>query len=386
MRSSAPTRDCAPGSKLRVGFDARWYNRSGVGTYVAGLLGVLSRQSQLELVIYEDAANPVPDLAAGCVRKEVCSGKYSLAGQIELARLCRQERLHLFHSPFYIAPFLAGCPVVITVHDLIPFLFPITSWPKQIVVKLGYRRAVRKAAHVVAVSGRTANDLQKLLHVPRERISIIHNAARRDLFQPEKQPGELTYLCHKYHIRPPYVMAASARNWQTKNLHAALAALDLVRRLSRTDFQVVVFGPEDGLRAIENVQNNVRALGPIPGSDLAILFRNAEVFIAPSLYEGFGLPVLEAMSCGCAVIASNAGALPEIVGRGGQAFAPLDITVMAHAVVDLLCRPDVLQRWRNSALRRAEDFSWERAAKETLRVYHHVAFGSQPEKMLVAAD
>jgi alpha-1,3-rhamnosyl/mannosyltransferase len=371
--------------KLRVGFDARWYNDSGVGTYVAGLLAALSRRSDFELVVYEDPMNPVADLAANCIRKQVRSGRYSVAGQIQFARLCQQDRLHVFHSPFYIAPFLAACPVVITVHDLIPFLFSIHSQPKQTLIRLGYKAAVRRSAHVIAVSRQTAGDLQEMLRVERERITVVHNGVRRDLFRPEKQLHELQYLREKYRVQPPYAMVASARNWRTKNLPTALSVLDLAYQLSGISFQTVVFGPEDGLKAIGNERKNVRATGHIPAPDLAMLFRNAQVFLAPSLYEGFGLPVLEAMSCGCAVVASSGGALPEIVGSGGQVFAPLDVTGMAHAVTELLSRTDVLQHWRSAALQRAADFCWERAADETLRVYHRVAFGEQPERVAAAA-
>lgn len=386
MGGEGPIRDREERGKLRVGFDARWYNDSGVGSYVAGLLGSLSKSAECELVVYEDFANPVPDLAAACVRKPVRRGKYSALSQIHLARLCRQDQLHLFHSPFYMAALVTDCPVVITVHDVIPFLFPI-YWPaKQSLVKLGYKAAIKKAAHAIAVSEHTARDLRNILQVPRERITVVHNGARRDFFRPEKQLGELQYVREKYQVQPPYGIAASARNWQTKNLDSALTALDLARQISGIDFPIVVFGPEGGLKEIGDVPNNVRAIGHIPASDLAMLFRNAEVFVAPSLYEGFGLPVLEAMSCGCAVIVSNRGALPEIVGSGGQIFEPFDIAAMAHAVAELLSHRDVLQSWRDSALQRSADFSWERAAQETLRVYHHVAFGEQPGSIAAAAD
>jgi alpha-1,3-rhamnosyl/mannosyltransferase len=378
--------DCSSRERLRVGFDARWYNDSGVGTYIAGLLEALSRLSTVELVVYENPDNPVPDLQADCMRRPVRSGRYSPIAQFELARLCRQDRLHVFHSPFYMVPFLTDSPVVITVHDLIPFLFPIDRQAKQRLVKMGHKAAVKKAAHLIVVSWHTARDLQSILQIPSEQITVIHNAARRDLFRPEKQPGELQYLRDRYEIQACYVVVASARNWQTKNLSAAMAALDIARKSSGRNFQTVVFGPENGLKALKSAPENLRRLGHIPARDLAILFRNAKLFIAPSFYEGFGLPVLEAMSCGCAVIASSGGALPEVVADGGQVFAPMDITGMAHAIAELLSHPDMLHRWRDSALQRAADFSWERAARETLGVYHRVAFGQAPERTAAAAD
>jgi glycosyltransferase involved in cell wall biosynthesis len=386
MLRGAPVRDRRLSEKLRVGFDARWYNDSGVGTYVAGLLGALSRQSGVELLVYEDPQNPAPDLSANCVRKPLRSGKYSLRAQMELASFCGADRPQVFHSPFYIVPLTAGCPVVITVHDLIPFLFPIAPWAKQALVRFGYKAAVKKSAHIIAVSGHTARDLQEILHLRGDDITVVHNGADRDLFRPEQQPGELRYLREKYQVQCPYAVAASTRNWQTKNLQGALAVLELARQISGTAFQIAVFGPEEGLSKLRETPDDIKALGHIPAADLAVLFRHAQAFAAPSFYEGFGLLALEAMCCGCPVIASNCGALPEVIGNGGQVFAPRDIAGMAHAVAEILCRTDVLQTCRRAGLRRALDFSWERAERETLRDYHRVAFGEQPAVMLAAAE
>ncbi len=115
---------------------------------------------------------------------------------------------------------------------------------------------------------------------------------------------------------------------------------------------------------------NCVSAGYVPAAELGILFRNAHAFLMPSLYEGFGLPVLEAMSCGCAVITSTGGSLPEIAGNGAQLFAPMDINGMAQAIASLLLNPAELTRWRERARTRAADFSWSKAAEQTVSVYH----------------
>jgi glycosyltransferase involved in cell wall biosynthesis len=112
--------------------------------------------------------------------------------------------------------------------------------------------------------------------------------------------------------------------------------------------------------------------GCTDAEDLAALFRHAHAFIMPSLYEGFGLPLVEAMSCGCAVITSNRGSLPEVAGAGAQCFDPLDIPAMANALVELLRSPGELERRKSNALNRAADFSWNKTALDTMRVYHHL--------------
>lgn len=361
---------------MRVGFDARWYNDSGVGAYVAGLLRAMAlARRDLELLAYEDPRNQVPGLdGLPVVRAPVRASKYSIAEQWDLRRRARKDKLDVFHSPFYPVPIGLDCPAVVTIHDLIPFQFRIYPWPKQWLVKMGYRAAARRARHIIAVSQHTAWDIQKLLKVSPERITVIHNAVPPDCFRPDSRAGELEYLREKYGVHPPYVVAASARNWRTKNLESALLALEMARRQTGVEFQTVVYGPAEGIDALGAEQRwpalHLRRTGYVKAADLAGLFRHAHAFVMPSLYEGFGLPVLEAMACGCAVVTSNAGSLAEIAGDGARIFAPLDVAGMADAAAGLLRNPEELDRWRLSALKRAADFSWDQAALQTISVYH----------------
>jgi glycosyltransferase involved in cell wall biosynthesis len=362
------------GKRLRVGFDARWYNDSGVGSYVTGLLGALAREDEINLVVYEHSANPVPP-QDGCNlrRVEVKATKYSLAEQRELARLCAEHCLDVFHSPFYIVPWLAPCPVVVTLHDLIPFRFPIYSWPKRRMVQTGYRLAVRKAEHVIADSKRTADDIQQVLGVDVERISVVPIAAARN-YSSDHLPGDAALLAEQYGVRRPYVLVASARNWRVKNLEIALRVVEVARQQNRVDFQTVVFGPREGFRAAGGEDRwrhlNLKSTGYIAEEELAVLYRHASAFLMPSLYEGFGLPVLEAMACGCPVVCSNGGALAEVAGRGAQVFDPMDVRGMAAALSELVRSEENLRSWKAAALRRSADFCWQKAARETISVYH----------------
>ncbi len=364
---------------MRVGFDARWYNDSGVGVYVAELLRAMTaaEQPRFELLVYENPLNPVPELeGARFVRVAVKARKYSLAEQLEFRTRAKQDRLDVFHSPFYAAPLALSCPVVVTVHDLIPFLFPIYNWPKRALIKMGYRSAVRRACHIIAVSDTTAHDLQRILNVPPEKITTIHSAAAKDYSPSVSEADELESLCRKYNVRPPYVMVSSARNWRTKNLQGALQALQIAALQSGIKFQTVVYGPPEGIRALSALERcaglDLRGTGYLQRSELSAFFRHAHAFLMPSLYEGFGLPVLEAMSCGCPVVTSNAGSLPEVAGRGAQVFAPEDCAGMGAAVAELLRNPEARRDWQGKALTRARDFSWSQAAAETISVYHRI--------------
>src|SRR5262249_13563584 len=131
---------------MRVGFDARWYNDSGVGTYVAELLRAMAASPRMfELVVYESPNNCVPELSGrSLIRIPVQSSRYSIGEQWELRRRAREDNLSLFHSPFYCAPIALDCPLVVTIHDLIPFLFRTSGWPKRQIVKAGYQIATRR--------------------------------------------------------------------------------------------------------------------------------------------------------------------------------------------------------------------------------------------------
>src|SRR5215472_4678371 len=274
-------------ASMRVGFDARWHNDSGVGIHVAQLLRALAAiPGEIELVVYEDPKKPVGALdGLSVTRVAISAAKYSIAEQLALRGHIRQDRLDLFHSPFYIVPLAMACPVVVTFHDLIPFLFRIYSWPKREMVKMGYRAAARRAQHVNSVSGNTARDIRNILSVPEERITVVHNAAAA-CFQPTQGQGDLDILRSKFGVHPPYVVAASARNWRTKNLEGALRALEKARTQSGINFQTAVYGPQEGIDALNGRDRwqglNLRLLGYVDAADLAMLFRHAHAFIMPS--------------------------------------------------------------------------------------------------------
>lgn len=243
-------------------------------------------------------------------------------------------------------------------------------------VRAGYREAALRSAHIIADSEHTSSDIQKILGVPDERITAIHLAAAGEHFHACSEAGELQKLQNKFGLSLPYILAASASNWRTKNLESALRVAQTARDQADFEFCTVVYGPPEGITALGPNQSRkklsmIRA-GYVSKSDLGALFRHAHAFLMPSLYEGFGLPLVEAMSCGCPVIASNCGSLPEVAGDGAQCFDPCDIQAMANALAALLCSPEELKRRRAKALKRAADFSWDKAARATLSVYHHV--------------
>ena len=364
---------------MKVGFDGRWYGHSGVGNYVSDLLQTMGTLGEeVEIILYEDPKNPLEHVKGNRIRKvPVHAKRYSAQEQLELARRCRVDRLDILHSPFYVTPWFAPCPVVVTIHDLIPFRFKVYSFPKQKMVKLGYRIAVLKASRLIADSENTASDLRGILGVPREKIRVVHLATSREHFHPEQDAGEAEYLFARYGVRQPYVLTVSAKNWQMKNLSVVLEALSICRQQIGSNFQTVIVGPPDGFHEASRRNaaevEDVVLTGFVPTADLAKLYRGAHVFLMGSKYEGFGLPLLEAMSCGCAVVCSNGAPLAEVAGAGAVLVDPDDAATMGQAVARLLCDPSERLRQQVGAKRRAADFSWEEAARQTVSVYAEAA-------------
>jgi glycosyltransferase involved in cell wall biosynthesis len=374
---------------MRIGFDARWYNDSGVGNYVAGLLAALAGfEQQLEIIAYEDPKNRIPGIERLHVRTmPIRSPKYSLREQVELAYRCHGDKLDAFHSPFYVVPFATPCPLVATMHDLIPFRFNIYSRPKQWMVRMGYRACGIRAAHIIAVSQVSAKDIENLLGVTSRRISVVHNAVSGEVFHPRARSENINYLRDKYGIKGSYVLLLSPRNRRTKNVETAFAVLTAVRKLTGSRFETVVYGSGKQIESFEgnnHTGRNVINVGFVPADDLAILLRHARVFLLTSLYEGFGLPLLEAMSCGCPVVTSNGGSLAEVAGTGAQVFDPMDVRGMSEAVTSLLCSSAERELWRSRALARAAEFSWRKAAEQTIAVYRHVTGASRKSKAELA--
>jgi glycosyltransferase involved in cell wall biosynthesis len=365
------------GDMIRIGFDARWYTTSGVGMYVANLLECMGEleDDDFEIVAYEFADNPVPVVSKRIRKQIVKGGKYSLAGQLELARRCRIDRLDLFHAPFYIVPIAAPCPVVCTIHDLIAFLFPIYNPVHQSIVKLGYRVAVRKASRIITVSETTKRDLELILSVPLRKITRIYNAYSQSTYHEIAEPGERVYLRQRYGIEGEYVLTLSAGNWRTKNLTTALQAMIVAAQRSDVRFRPVIVGPEEGFRAsgMSGSLQNALVTGYVPKEDLPRFYRNAAAFLSVSLYEGFGIPLAEAMGCGCPCIISNGGSLPEIAGNAAPVFDCRDAEGMADAIVRVLQDAAYREELSRRGLRRSAEFSYEVLARETLRLYREIA-------------
>jgi len=304
-------------------------------------------------------------------------GNAFLRVPLAMPLLADRWRADLLHVN-YVAPPLCPCPTVVTVHDISyeffpDFLSPRDRWMLSTLVPLSARRAAR----VIAVSEQTRQDLMRVYGIPGERIAVTHEAAAPG-FAPVEDPALIEATCARYGIRRPYVLALG--NLQPrKNIGRLVEAFALARREGNLPHQLAVAGKaqwrESELYAtVERLglRDVVRFPGYVADEDLPALYSGAACFAYPSLYEGFGLPPLEAMACGTPVLASHAGALREVVGDAAWVVDPTDVQDIARGLLALLTDPQTAEAYRRRGLAHAAAFSWRRLAEETLEVYRQV--------------
>jgi glycosyltransferase involved in cell wall biosynthesis len=263
---------------------------------------------------------------------------------------------------------------VTTVHDLIPLRFPaLVPWRHRLAVRLLLGSALRHAAQVIAVSEATRAEILERYPIPPERVVVVPEAADTQFAPPAA--ADRARVRGDYGLDGPYVLFVGLLE-PKKNLGTLLRAVARLARTGRLGSATLAiagaagWGTEDPAAAAARLGlgDRVRCLGPVPDADLPALYGEALVFVFPSLWEGFGLPVLEAMAAGAPVLASRRGALPEITAGAAWLVEP-DEGALAEALERLLGDAALRARLREAGLARARAYSWERAARETMAVY-----------------
>jgi len=369
-----------------------------VGLIVYGLerpLGGISRYT-LELIRAIAALHPRPHLVlltAGRAGGLAATNSYRhvpllgcrllpgliMLGNVMIPLAVRREGLDVVHDPTGVTPFLFGAGrarTVVTVHDVFPWSCPGTS---TLLDTLIYRcwlpRLLPRVDAVITVSQASKADIVHYLKVPTDRVHVIYegvDAAYRPLSN-----AEVAMIRARYGLPEGYILFVGSVE-ERKNLRRLLQAYAWLREtgIQRT---LIVVGPRkwkySGILATLkelNLEEHVIFTGYVPDADLPALYSGADLFVFPSLYEGFGLPPLEAMACGVPVVTSNTSSLPEVVGDAGLMVDPYDVEALAEAMhrvlTDALLREELIHK----GLERARQFTWGRAAQETIAVYQRV--------------
>jgi glycosyltransferase involved in cell wall biosynthesis len=366
----------------RVGLNLLYLVPGGTGgteTYARELIPALAAaRSELELVAFlnrgaVDRLGPAPfgrDVHVVPVRGPGMAGRVA-AEQLLLPRLLRRERVQLVHSLGSTAPARPGVPSVLTLHDVIYARYPEAH---TLLRRLGMRvlvpLAVRRADRIITVSEAAARDIRDVLNVSPDRITVVHEGGRA----PGRATPEPDLRSRLGLADRPIVLSVSARR-PHKNLSRLLRAF---AGLPEGPLLVLPGYPSPFDRELSEeaaglgLGGRVRFLDWVSDEDLEGLYKAARCFVFPSLAEGFGLPVLEAMQRGVPVACSRASSLPEVAGEAARYFDPLDVDEIRQALAELLEDESLRDRLAQAGLERARLFSWERAALETAEVYEAV--------------
>ena len=300
--------------------------------------------------------------------------------QTAFPRLARCYNLDLLHSLHYTMPLLYPGRTVVTFHDLTFFLFPhLHTLPKRYFFRFFTHASQRRASALIADSESTRQDAIRLAGVMPAKIHTTLLGVTPE-FRPLSDPARLQAVRQKYHLPDRFLLFVGLLE-PRKNLPALLQAFaSLVTRLPEVKLVIVgrlgwMYDPTLRLVQSLGLTEQVHFTGYVDQPDLPAVYNLAEAFIYPSIYEGFGLPVLEAMACGTPVITTDVSSMPEIAGEAGVLVPPDDIPALAEAIERLCTSPDERQRLTALGLARAAAFTWERTATQTLDVYRRVASG-----------
>ncbi len=386
MNRAAPTtqsiepRTPNPEPRLRIGLDGTTLQeeRSGIGFYTERLFaGLFEVDRANEYTLFSNAEVRSDRIPARLVHR---GHRFPVRGvwmQVVLPFLLRRARVDVCHYTNYVAPLLSGRPSVVTFHDMTVLLLPGCSpWKKRLLLRPLIPLIARRADAIIAVSESARRDILRLLRVPQEKIHVIHEGVE-PIFRPVEDARERARVRGRYGLRGPYLIAVGTVE-PRKNLVRLSRAFREVRDETGRDLRLLLVGGkgwrgEEILREVRKVAGEaVVWAGYAPSEDLPALYSGAEALVYPSLYEGFGLPVIEAMACGTPVITSNNSSLREVAGDAALLVDPEDTGDIAAAVRRVIEDAGLREGLRRKGLARAAQFSWEEAAKQTLKVYEQV--------------
>ncbi|MFW6116213.1 MAG: glycosyltransferase family 4 protein [bacterium] len=371
--------------KNKIFVDALGTHRVGGGrTAIHTLLDYVFDLDQVTpFVVLVSAHESAWDRYGNVEQRVIPGGRFAVRVllQLRLPLWVRREQAALVHFTKNLGVFGLSCPYIVTIHDLTTLLLP----DQHTVLDVAYWRWVepltaRAAAQVIAVSHATAADIEQFYGIPRPQIEVIHWASHAR-FAPAQDPRHIEGVRRRYELPARYILFLGILA-QKKNLPTLLKSLAYLRARRPDMPDLVIVGrrysqSEDKVsRALVHqlgLDDHVHFVGPVPDKELPLFYSGAELYVLPSLHEGFGIPCLEAMACGTPVVTTRKGALAEISGDAAVIIDdPEDVSKLSAAIERVLydeqMKRDLIQR----GLRRANDFSWEGSAEQMLRVYRSI--------------
>jgi len=362
-----------------IAIDARKLSDFGIGTYIRNLIVALSEldeENQYVLFVGQRGSQELPDLPDNFRPLVERSPSYSVRELIALSWKLYRLDLDLYHSTHYVLPAVVPCRAVVTIHDIIHLLYPefLPSALAFFYAQRMIRRSLSRGDRIIAVSQNTKTDLMDYFKVDGRKIRVVYSGVT-DRFRQRVASSEIAARQAEFGIDRPYLLFVGNPK-PHKNLDNVVKAY--ARALSLHDFphQLVCVGDRGGQefkirqRAEQlGIGERILLLGHVAQEALPAIYQGAACFLYPTLYEGFGLPVVEAMASRVPVITSNTSALKEIAAGYADLVNPLDLDGMAGAIVRSVSDSDHRKSLRKLGQRRSEDFRWRQAAEKTLEIY-----------------
>jgi glycosyltransferase involved in cell wall biosynthesis len=375
---------------VRVAIDTRRIRDFGVGTYIRNVVRMLGRIDQQNQYLLIGPAEPLREI--GDLPPNFLNAPYSLAdtsarNYFEFQGILRKFQCDVLHVPhLFSSPQFIPCRYVVTVHDLLDHFYPPQgeSATRRSLRFYFTRRVLRRAERIFAVSNSTRNDIGRLFHIPLGNVEVIYNAIDERFRRGHASDADRQLIAGRYQVNYPFLLYAGNIR-PHKNVIRIIEAFSALRtELEKEgrfpDLKLIIIGDElskhpDLRRAVvrSGVTNFVRFLGFVPIDVLRIFYDIAKIFVFPSLYEGFGLPPLEAMAHGTPVVTSNTSSLPEVVGSAAVLVNPENVFDIMRALHRVLLDQPLRERLKRAGYEQSLAFAWEPSVERILQVYEEVA-------------
>jgi len=298
--------------------------------------------------------------------------------QFCLPRLVRQHGINVLHIPSYrrlLWP--RPCAMVATIHDLAPFRVARKSdWKRMVYGRVVVPWLARRQDEIIAISRNTGADITEFFRLNQERVRVIYNGVEHSRFFAVPREKATARMDQLHNLSRPFFLYVARLEHPGKNHLRLITAFNQFKAATKSIWQLVLAGSAwSGSEVIQTaiaqspVSHDIRCLGFIADADLPDLYHAADTFVFPSLYEGFGLPVLEAMACGCPVLSSTRGSLGEVIADAAETVEPEDIDDLQRQLTRLASDAGLRERLRAAGLKRAQQFDWQRTAEATLETY-----------------
>ena len=380
---------------VKIAIDIRRMTEFGVGTYIRNVvrtLGRLDHENQYLLIGSPTKVEEIGTLPPNFQTVPLLASDRSIEGYREFRSALKGLRCDLVHIPnLFSVPRLLPCPYVMTVHDMLEHMSRAreqSGFWRSFHFQMT-KRVLAGAARIFAVSNFTSNEIEKLFEIPSDRVEVIYNAIDERFLHGHASAADRDLIARRYQVTYPFLLYAGriSPHKNVVRMIEAFSALktELEREQAYPDLKLIIIGDDlsgnpDLRRTVvrSGVQHDVRFLGFVPIEVLRIFYDEAKIFVFPSLYEGFGLPPLEAMVHGTPVVTSNVSSLPEVVGNAAVLVNPENVFEIMRALHRTLMDKALRDRMKERGYKQAARFSWETSVRRILEAYGQIAHGGRP--------